>query len=226
MPEATLVRITTAESAPFAIRDLSPAGARLVGELAVFEGERVQLRLALATPLVLTADVTHVDRQRKVVELAFREVDAAALAQIEASIADVLANASEQTILIVHPDLATSSALERDLARVGVGSHTAPTIEAMTAALAAQRFIGIVIAGSFGEAAGAALELVEKEHPAMKRVLLHGDQIAKIDHPAAGRVAAVLRTPWRFKGLARALEISLDEVKTTYDQLVALKPPK
>ena len=226
MPEGTLVRITTAESGAVAIRDLSPSGARLVGELAVFEGERVELTVALATPLKLTADVTHVDRQRKVVEVAFRDVDAEALAVIEASIADLMTNASEQTVLIVHPVVDVSSALERDLARVGVGSHVAPTIEAMHAALAAQRFVGVVMAGSFGEAVGPALETIETEHPAMKRVLLHGDQIRKIEHPAASRVAAVLRTPWRFKGLARALEISLDEVKTTYQQLVALKPPK
>ena len=57
----------------------------------------------------------------------------------------------------------------------------------------------------------------------MKRIVLWADQIEKIDHPAAGRVHGVLRTPWRFKGLARALDLSLDDVVTTYDQLVALK---
>jgi hypothetical protein len=56
-------------------------------------------------------------------------------------------------------------------------------------------------------------------------VLLFGDQIKKLEHPAASRVHAVLRTPWHFKGLARALELPPDSVVTTYDQLVALQDP-
>jgi hypothetical protein len=69
------------------------------------------------------------------------------------------------------------------------------------------------------------LEALEQARPDIRRVILSGDQIDKIDHPAARRVDAVLRTPWRFKGLARALDLPSEDVVTTYDQLVALQMP-
>ena len=67
------------------------------------------------------------------------------------------------------------------------------------------------------------LQRVEELHPKLSRVILFGEQIQRFDHPAFGRVHAVLRTPWRFKGLARALDVPADSVVTTYQQLVALK---
>ena len=69
-PTATVVR-TTKESARFAIRDLSPGGARLVGELRLFEGEQIWLRIDLAEVVEVMCEVVHVDRQRKVAEVAF-----------------------------------------------------------------------------------------------------------------------------------------------------------
>ncbi len=225
---ATLVR-GSKESGAFAVRDLSPAGARLVGQLDVYEGEVVQLQLELDDPLQLAANVVHVDRQRKVVEVAFRSVTAEALAKIQRSIAEMIkrVRASAPTVLIVHPALDVSSALERDLARVGVGARVCTTLDAVTAQLAdaAIRFVGVVIAGSFGGAVGPLLQQLEDTRSELRRVILFGDQIEKIDHPAAARVDAVLRTPWRFKGLARALDIPSESVVTTYDQLVALQIP-
>jgi len=227
---ATIVRANK-ERGSFAIRDLSSGGARLVGpQLDVFEGEPIQLAIDLDEPVTLTAEVTRVDRQRNVVEVEFRGLSPDAVAQIERSIAALIARVRETappTVLIVHPTLDVSAALERDLARVGVAARVTPTLANVADDLAdhAARFTGVVIAGSFGEAVGAALEHVETHHTDLRRVLLFDDQIQKIEHPAAARVHAVLRTPWHFKGLARALELPRDSVVSTYDQLVALQVP-
>lgn len=226
---ATVVR-TTKESARFAIRDLSPGGARLVGELQLFEGEQIWLRIELADVVEVMCEVTHVDRQRKVAEVAFRGLAPDALAQIERSIAEMVTrvrDASPATVLIVHPAVDVSSALERDLARVGVAARVLGGLDdvAWTLAERSIRFIGVIVSGSFGEALGPMLQQLETEHADLRRVILHGEQLDKIEHPAAARVDAVLRTPWRFKGLARALDIPAESVVTTYDQLVALKLP-
>jgi hypothetical protein len=228
---ATIVRANQ-ERGSFAIRDLSSGGARLVGpQLGVFEGEPIQLEIALDEAVILTAEVMRVDRQRNVVEVEFRGLAPEALVQIERSIADLLARVREAappTVLVFHPTLDVSAALERDLARVGVGARVRAELATLADDLTdrAARYTGVVIAGSFGEAVGAALEQVEVHDSALRRVILFGDQIQKIEHPAAARVHAVLRTPWHFKGLARALELPPDSVVTTYDQLVALQPPK
>lgn len=226
---ATIAR-GTKESGPFVIRDLSSLGARLVGELQLFEGEPVLLTIELAPPLQLTAEVVHVDRQRKVVEVSFRGVTEQALAQIERSIAATLERVrgtAPRTLLIVHPQLDVSNALERDLARVGVAARVCATLAEVDAQLADDtvRFIGVIIAGSYGEALGPVLQALEQTRSDLRRVILFGEQIETIEHPAARRVDAVLRTPWRFKGLARALDLPSESVVTTYDQLVALQMP-
>lgn len=222
--KATLVR-GTKERGVYAVRDLSRTGARLVGALDVFEREPVLLMIELAEPLTLTAEVMRVDRQRKVVEVEFRGVTAEALARIDESIAVMLKSTTSSTVLVVHPAVAMSSALERDLARVRVGARVLGTLQGVDAALAGGDFIGIVVSGSLGEPVGPILELCETTYPQVRRVLLFDEQIAKLEHPATRRVDAVLRTPWRFKGLARALDLPSDDVVTTYDQLVALQMP-
>ncbi|NVB79108.1 MAG: PilZ domain-containing protein [Kofleriaceae bacterium] len=227
---ATVTRNTKRESGTFAIRDLAPGGARLVGQLDVFEGERVQLQIELDEPLQLVADVVTVDRQRKVVEVAFRGVTGEALAKIERSIADMIDRvraSAPPTVLIAHPVVDISSALERDLARVGVAARVCATLAEVGDLLADRttRFVGVVLAGSFGEDLGPALQHLEETRSELRRVILFGDQIEKVEHPAARRVDAVLRTPWRFKGLARALDVPSESVVTTYDQLVALQMP-
>jgi hypothetical protein len=226
---ATLTR-TTKESARFAIRDLSAGGARLVGDLRLFEGERVWVRIELDNPVELAADVVRTDPQRKVAEVAFRDVAADALAQIERSIAEMLARVREEsrpTALIAHPAVDVSSALERDLARIAVASRVCATLAEIAWHLDDKsiRYVGVIVSGTFGDALGPALEQLEHKHGELRRVVLFGDQIDKIDHPSLGRVHAVLRTPWRFKGLARALDVPMTSVVTTYDQLVALKMP-
>lgn len=227
---ATIVR-GSKQRAAFAVRDLSASTARLVGELDVFEGERVRLILELVEePLEVSVEVVHVDRQRKVIEVAFRELTEIARARIERSITELIDRvraSAPPTVLIVHPAVDVSSALERDLARVGVAARVCPTLEDAARPLADRtvHFIGVIVAGSFGEAIGPVLQQLEDTRSELRRVILFGDHIDKIDHPAAGRVDAVLRTPWRFKGLARALGLPSEDVVTTYDQLVALQMP-
>jgi len=221
---ATLTRASR-EQGVFAVRDLSPDGARLVGHLDVFEREPVVLAIALEPPLQIGAEVTHVDRQRKVVEVAFRAAGEAR-ANIERSIAQLIERvraSASPTVVIVHPTVDISSALERDLARVAVAARVAGSLTDVPDF--DPSVIAIIVAGSFGEALGPLLERLEQTHPGVRRVILFGEQIEKIDHPAANRVDAVLRTPWRFKGLARALDLPTEDVVTTYDQLVALKMP-
>jgi hypothetical protein len=221
---ATITRASR-EQGRFAVRDLSPDGARLVGHLDLFEREQVVLAIALEPPLELGAEITHIDRQRKVVELAFR-ASGEARANIERSIAQLIERvraSASPTVLIVHPSVEVSSALERDLARVAVASRVTGSLADVTDL--DPSVIGVIVAGSFGEALGPLLERLEQTHPEIRRVILFDEQIEKIDHPAANRVAAVLRTPWRFKGLARALDLPSEDVVTTYDQLVALQLP-
>lgn len=227
---ATVIR-GTHDSARFAIRDLSPGGARLVGELPLYEGERVRLKIELAEVVEIACDVVHVDRQRKVAEVVFRGLAADALAHIERSIGAMLAAVraeSPPTVLIAHPVVEVSSALERDLARIGLAARVVGAVGDALWQLEDRsvRYIGAIVSGSFGDELGPVLQQLEQAHPGVRRVLLHGEQIARIDHPAAGRVDAVLRTPWHFKGLARALDVPGDSVVTTYDQLVALKKPE
>lgn len=223
---ATIVR-TTKQRGDLAIRDLSLEGARLVGPLELFESERVSIELPFDEPLQVTAEVTHVDRQRKIVEVAFRGLSPHAQQRIAQSIAQMLERvraAAPPMVLVVHPEVDVSSALERDLARVGVGARVVATLADLAALLdePGVRYIGVVVAGSFGEQAGPVLEEIEDRFAQLRRVLLFGEKIEPIAHPAAARVHAVLRTPWHFRGLARALELPPDNVVTTYDQLKAL----
>lgn len=219
---ATLTRASREQGA-FGVRDLSPEGARLVGHLDLFEQEQIVLTIDLDPPLEIGAEVTRVDRQHKVIEVAFRAAGDAR-ANIERSIAQLIERvraAASPTVLIVHPSVEVSSALERDLARVAVAAH-------VTASLPTEldpSLVAVIVAGSFGEGLGPLLHQLEQTRPDVRRVILFGEQIEKIDHPAASRVDAVLRTPWHFKGLARALDLPTDSVVTTYDQLVALEMP-
>lgn len=228
-PTAMVVR-STKETGVFAIRDLSAGGARLVGPLHLFEGERINVRIELDEPFAITAEVVRVDQQRAVVEVAFRGVAPDALARIERSIRVMLGRmreASRPTVLVVHPDVKVSSALERDLARIGVAARISATLLELVWHLEdkAVRYVAVIAAGGLGDTLGPLLEHLEQRQPELRRVVLFGDQIEQVAHPAANRVHAVLRTPWRFKGLARALDVSMDSVVTTYDQLVALQMP-
>ena len=117
--------------------------------------------------------------------------------------------------MIVHPKPDVSGALERDLARIKVAACVCTNVAELDELLADRgvRYVAVVV----GIDHGPILQHVEDRHPDLRRVALYGEQIAKIDHPAAA-VPAVLRTPWHFKGLARALEVPADTVMTTYDR--------
>jgi hypothetical protein len=227
-PFATVTRASK-ESSRFAIRDLSGGGARLVGDTRLFEGELVWIRFELDVPIEIAADVTKFDDQRKTADVTFRDVPPEAAAQIELAIAALISGVREAappTVLVLHPEVSVSSALERDLARIGVAARVlaSATNDDLAWLLEdrAVKYIGVVISGALASL-GPSLEYLEGKQPDLRRVVLYGDQITKNNHPAVGRVHAVLRTPWHFKGLSRALGVSMENVVTTYDQLVALK---
>lgn len=226
-PTADIVR-STGERATFAIRDLSAGGARLVGSLPLFEDERVQVHIELDAPFTLAADVVHFDQQRSVANVEFRDVSAGVLAQIERAIAELLEQVRAEappTVLVVHPKLDVSSALERDLARIQTAARVCTSFTELVEYLDDRtvRYVAVIVAGELGADLGLIMQHLEDHHADLRRVALFGEQIEKIEHPAAGRVHAVLRTPWRFKGLARAVDVPMQSVVTTYDQLVALK---
>ena len=217
------------EASRFAVRDLSGGGARLVGDTRLFEGELVWIRFELPVPVEIAAEVVRVDDQRKTADVTFRDVSGEALAQIEISIAALIAGvreASPPTVLVLHPEVSVSSALERDLARIGVAARALASSADLAWVLEdrAVKYIGVIVSGQ-DDALGPSLAYLEEKQPDLRRVVLYADQIRKSEHPAVGRVHAVLRTPWHFKGLTRALGVSMESVVTTYDQLVALKLP-
>ncbi len=227
-PFATVTRASK-ESSRFAIRDLSGGGARLVGDTRLFEGELVWIRFELDVPIEIAADVTKFDDQRKTADVTFRDVPPEAAAQIELAIAALISGVREAappTVLVLHPEVSVSSALERDLARIGVAARVLASAShddlAWVLEDRAVKYIGVVISGA-SASLGPNLEYLENKQADLRRVVLYGDQITKHSHPAVGRVHAVLRTPWHFKGLSRALGVSMENVVTTYDQLVALK---
>ena len=227
-PVATVTRRTTGETATFAIRDLSAGDARLVGPLQLFDGERIEVRIELEAAFVLAADVVRFEPQRHLAHVRFRDVTPDVLAQIERSIAELVATVraeSPATVLVIHPRVEVSSALERDLAKINIAARVCADLARAIEALddPTIRYIAAVVAGPD---IGAILQHLEEHHAQLRRVTLFGDQIEKIDHPAASRVHAVLRTPWHFKGLARALDVPMESVVTTYDQLVALQVDK
>src|SRR5258706_14548968 len=114
-PNVVVVR-RVGERAAFAIRDLSADGARLVGPLRLFEGELVEIQIELGAPFTLAAEGAGFDQQRSLAQVVFGDVSRDVLAQIERSIAMIMARARPQsppTALIVRRRLNASSPLEQ-----------------------------------------------------------------------------------------------------------------
>jgi hypothetical protein len=207
---AIVERIVAAERFELAIRDLSVRGVQLVGRATLVEGERVRVVLELpGGSIALAADVVRTDLQRSQAVLAFRDVPADALASIQRSIEALIASArggGPAAVVVLHPPGDVRDALERDLARLGKPAHVCGTLVEALWALQAQgaRCDAIVIGG---DAAGELLAHLADAAPDVRRVLLFGGQLESIDHAAASRVDAVLRTPWRIRALARAIGV-------------------
>jgi ActR/RegA family two-component response regulator len=148
---------------------------------------------------------------RAEVAVAFRAVSPSTHEQIARSLEAMLMRAralSSPTIIVVHPDQEPRTALERDLARLGKPAHGASTI--LEAIWHLEDHVvhyeaAIIAADLDANLRAEILCHLEERHPEVRRVLLFGSHVESLDHASSRRVHVVLRTPWRLKGLARAV---------------------
>jgi len=221
MGTATLYR-GSGECAALAIRDLSTTGARLVGATGAGEGELVRISLELdAEPVWVTGEITRTDVQNAQVAVGFRETSPAALAAIDQALTRALARARElahASVLVFHPDAGVRAQLERDLSLLERSATSCGTpLEVMWSLHEPAPHDTLIASASAPETATLLAHVIDHA-PAMRRVLLFGDQLRSVDHALSSRVSAVLRTPWRIRALARALAID------TNDSSMALLP--
>ena len=209
---ATVQRGNTREK--FALRDLSPSGARLVGTARLVEGEPVSVTLELdGVTLALIAEVVRTDPQNSQAAIAFRGVSREAVVAIERAIERIIERARATAlpgILVLHPDATVRAALERDISRLD--RATTPCAAPLELVWAMQettaRHDALVVSDSPREVVAEILEYFARHYPTMRRILLFGEQLGSIDHSLSSRVDSVLRTPWRIRSLARALGVS------------------
>ena len=213
------------ERLPFAVRDLSVGGARLVGHARVVEGERVRVELVFADARVtVTAEVVRSDPQHSQVALAFGVVPPETVQLIERELATLMKNAQAEGrryVAALGLSQETIDVLARDLAQLGRRLASYDHMQDVMAALAAEpapRCEAVILAAGASDTAPL-LRWLAEHHPRARRVLLHGEQLASLDHESSARVEAVLRTPWRIRSLARGLGIAMP------DTSMALLPP-
>ncbi len=212
--QITLVRRN--ERLTFATRDLSRSGARLVGHGHVAEGEYVRIEIAFANALVtLDATVARTDPQNAQVSVEFRPPSAETAAVLErelATLVDRTRTGAERCVIAIGLVPQTADALGRDLAQLGRRLHACVSMEEVKTALVDDegRCDAVVVAAG-ADNLGPLLRWLVEHHPRVRRVLLHGEQLASIDHEASSRIEAVLRTPWRIRALARGLGIALPD---------------
>lgn len=85
-------------------------------------------------------------------------------------------------------------------------------------------FAGVIIAGDDApEWPTTLLCHLEQDHPAVRRVLVCGIHVGKLDHASSARIHAVLRTPWHLRGLARAVALDGARVERTLDLLMLVQ---
>jgi hypothetical protein len=205
---ALVVRQGSEERIPFAVRDLSRGGARLVGHVRLDEFERIQIELEFENTVVsVVADVARTDPQNAQVVVVFREVPMDVVEVIERTIDALMArvNATSPLVLVLDVPAEIGAALERDLAQLGRGMTTCTTNAGALAALESPHEAVIVHDGLAGRAD--VLRVLAEQYPDVRRILLFADQLGSLDHASSSRVDAVLRTPWRIRSLARALGI-------------------
>lgn len=206
-----IARLAGSASGAFAIRDLSATGARLIGRVPLVEGHRIRLELTLegATKLV-EAEVLRVDRQRSEAAVVFREPRPETRAWIDTCVTALIERvraAGLPIVLVCGVPAEPAAALERDLARLEHAMQAcAGEPEVMAALDGTERVCGVVAYAGTAQIGGLVTSLCD-QHPAMRRVLLFGEQLQSIDHDLSRRVDAVLRTPWRIRALARAIGI-------------------
>jgi hypothetical protein len=206
------------EIVDLAIRDLSVDGARLVGRIQLFEDDRVNVEFELeGATFTVAADVVRMEAQNSQVAVAFRVISPEARATIQQAVERLLGgvrDTSAPTVIVMHRDAEMRGALERDLAQLGRAGKVCATLLEVTSALNDPdlRCEAIIIDNELGvEVSGALLRHVAAERSKVRRIVLFGEQLQSIEHPAANLVDAVLRRPVRIRALARALGVSLSD---------------
>ncbi|HSN26050.1 MAG TPA: PilZ domain-containing protein [Kofleriaceae bacterium] len=189
-----------------AIRDLSTAGARLVGKVPLVEAHRIKLELVLEGGTAkLDADVVRVDRQRNEAAVVFKNLSEATRTWIDQCIDAVIARvrAAGPPLVLVH-GLAEDAAatLERDLAKL---EHA---MQSYAPDALLERAVALVVAAALGnDAVRDVLAGAREKRPELRYVLVFGEQLESLDHAVSRDVDAVLRTPWRIRALAKAIGV-------------------
>lgn len=204
-------RLAGSAGGTFAIRDLSVDSARLVGRVPLVEGHRIRLELTLEGAMKLVeADVLRVDRQRSEAAVMFRDPGPETRAWIEqcvTALIDRVRAAGPPIVLVCGLPGEPAAALERDLARLDHAMQVcAGETDVMAALHETERVCAVVVYAETVQI-GELVTHLRDQHPAMRRVLLFGEQLESIDHEVSRGVDAVLRTPWRIRALARAIGI-------------------
>lgn len=222
---ATIVR-GSGELAVFAIRDLSAAGARLVGSTRLVEGEHVRVTLDLhGTSVTCAAEVLRTDPQNQQAALAFRAPSADALAAIERAVQSMITSVhAAAEVLICHRVAEVAAALQRDLSRLERSATLCSTpAEIVRAIEAAPRpFCAVIASGADRDAVAPIFADLARHQPAVRRVLLFGDKLEPLDRTMSTLVQSVLRTPWRIRALGRAL--GLESTDSSMVLLPAIDP--
>ncbi len=189
-----------------AIRDLSTAGARLVGKVPLVEAHRIKLELVLEGGTAkLDADVVRVDRQRNEAAVVFKNLGEQTRTWIEQCIDAVIARvrAAGPPLVLVH-GLADDAAatLERDLAKL---EHA---MQRYAPDALPERAVALIVAAALGnDAVRDVLAAAREKRPELRYVLVFGEQLESLDHAVSRDVDAVLRTPWRIRALAKAIGV-------------------
>jgi ActR/RegA family two-component response regulator len=162
----------------------------------------------------LVAEVGRTDPQRSEAALLFRTATPPALAAIEQAIAALIAEARQSSppaVLVLHSDAGVRKTLERDLSRLERRATLCATpLEAMWAVEdRTLNHVAIVIDATFGERLVDLVAHFAESHPNARRVVLFGEQLGAVDSRIARMVDGVLRAPWRFRALSRAIGVDL-----------------
>jgi len=202
----------------FALRDLSTAGARVVGATRLVEGERVHVLLEIeGTTIEVFADVVRTEPQNSQAALSFCEVSPEAAVAIEQALSSFIERvraASPPTVLVVGASSEVYAALERDLAQLGRATRGCATMLETIWALQDRTTPceAAVLVSDLGSVPLAeVLEHLAEQHADVRRLVLFGEQLSSLDHASSSRVHAVLRTPLRIRALARALGLNLTD---------------
>jgi len=203
------------EIVELAIRDLSVDGARLVGRIQLFENDRVNVELELeGATFTVAANVVRMEPQNSQVALAFQQISPEARATIKKAVERLVSGVRDTAamVIVMHRDPAIRGAIERDLAQLGRAARTCATLLEVSWALndPHAKCEAIIIDNELADSAEL-LRHVAVDRPKVRRIVLFGEQLQSIQHPAANLVDAVLRRPVRIRALARALGVPLND---------------